>query len=329
MEVLLTGPFGNLGTSALQELVRQGHALRCLARRSRRNEKAAARFAGKIEVVWGDIRAERDVRAAVEGCAAVVHLAAIIPPASEARPDLARETNVDGTRNLLAAMAALPRPPKLIFASTSVLYGLTQDRPPPRTLADPIRPTDHYTRYKAQCERLVRASGLDWAIFRIAASLPLVLDKIDPVMFEIALDTRIEFVHTYDVGLAVANALRVDAVWGRTLHIGGGPRCQIYQRDLVRGALEAVGIGMLPEAAFGPAPFYTDWLDTAESERLLGYQRHTYEDFTREMAACMGYKRQVVRLLRPLIRRLLLRQSPYYRIGRREAGPGPAANRVA
>src|SRR5258708_10833049 len=101
MEGLLTGGFGNLGTSALRELIKQGYTVRCLARRSKPNEAAAKRFAGRMEVVWGDIRRPEDVRTAVDGCAAVVHLAGVIPPHCEARPDLANETNVGGTRNVV------------------------------------------------------------------------------------------------------------------------------------------------------------------------------------------------------------------------------------
>ena len=40
-------------------------------------------------------------------------------------------------------------------------------------------------------------------------------------------------------------------------------------REIVERVLTAAGVGMLPAAAFTTAPFATDWLDTAESQRLL------------------------------------------------------------
>jgi len=52
----------------------------------------------------------------------------------------------------------------------------------------------------------------------------------------------------------------------------GGTRCQYYYREIVERVLTAAGVGMLPEAAFTTAPFATDWLDTAESQRLLHYK---------------------------------------------------------
>ena len=201
MNVLLTGAFGNVGKSALAELLRQGHTVRCFDLKTRANERAARRFRGRIEVVWGDLRCPEDIAAAVRDQDVVVHLAFIIPKMSatgvesEARPDWAREINVGGTRNLLDAMQALPRPPKLIFASSYHVFGRTQDQLPPRTVLDPVRPIEHYAHHKVACEHTVRASGMDWAIFRLAATLPLAI-QLDPGMFDVPLENRMEFVYT-------------------------------------------------------------------------------------------------------------------------------------
>jgi nucleoside-diphosphate-sugar epimerase len=129
-------------------------------------------------------------------------------------------------------------------------------------------------------------------------------------MFDVPLDNRIEFVHRRDVGLAIANALESSEVWGHIWLIGGGPRCQLYQRDIVQNVLEAVGVGMLPEEAFTQVPFPTDWLDTAESERVLQFQRRTLQDYIKEVTALLGFRRHFVRLFRPIIRAWLLKQSP-------------------
>jgi hypothetical protein len=140
--------------------------------------------------------------------------------------------------------------------------------------------------------------------------MPLTLSP-DPGMFDVPLDNRIEFVHTRDVGLALANAVSSERVWGKTLHIGGGPRCQFYFREMAARILETMGVGMLPEEAFSKEPFATDWLDTAESQRILQYQRYGFGDYVQEMAAMMGIRRYLVRLVRPIARRWLLSKSPY------------------
>lgn len=316
MKVLLTGPFGNIGRSALQELVCQGHEVTCFARRSPTNEKLARRL--KVwRVVWGDLRCTDDLQSALEGQDVVLHNAALIPPRSEVYPTLAYETNVGGTRNVIKAMRSTSSPPRLIYSSSVGLFGRTGHLLPPRTAADPIQPSNHYTSHKALCEKLVRSSELQWAILRFGAAPPIKPERMNrrlfKFVFDIPLETRVEFVHTFDAGLALANAVTCPQVWGKTLLIGGGTRCRMYQRQFIGGMLEATGIGMLPDEAFGTTPFSLDWLDTDESQRLLRYQRLTFDDFLRDMAAASRVRRSVVRVLRPAVRRWILYQSPYYR----------------
>jgi hypothetical protein len=160
-----------------------------------------------------------------------------------------------------------------------------------------------------ECEALVQSSKLVWSIYRLGAALPLRL-VLDPDMFNVPLDNRIEFVHTRDVGVAISNGLSKNEVWGRVLHIGGGPECQYYQREIMEGVLEAVGIGMLPDEAFTDVPFPTDWLDTADSEAILQFQRLTLKDYIQDVKALLGYRRHFIQLLRPFIRAWLLRHSP-------------------
>jgi nucleoside-diphosphate-sugar epimerase len=316
MRVLLTGAFGNVGTSTLAELVRQGHSVRCFDLDTRANKKAARKRGDRVEVVWGDLRSADDVTAAVRDQEAVIHLAFIIPKLSatgfdsEEHPDWAREINVGGTRNLLEAMMALPQSPKLLFASSYHIYGRTQDQQPPRRVSDPVQPIENYARHKVECEGMVRSSGLEWTILRLAATLPTAM-RLDPGMFDVPLDNRMEYVHTRDVGLAFANALSRQDVWGKILLIGGGPRCQYTYREITERVLDGMGIGMLPEEAFASTPFPTDWLDTAESQKLLQYQRLTLDDYVRDMRSRLGLRLQVIRAARPLVRYVLLSQSPH------------------
>src|SRR5512135_1913353 len=101
MRVLLTGPFGNIGSHTTAELIRQGHQVRAFDLRTPRTEKVARRFTGQIEIHWGDIRQADKVKAAVEGQDVIVHLAAILPPVSDEQPEEAKQVNVGGTRTLI------------------------------------------------------------------------------------------------------------------------------------------------------------------------------------------------------------------------------------
>jgi UDP-glucose 4-epimerase len=321
VNVLVTGAFGNVGLSTVDELLAQGHQVRCFDLGTRANRRAARRYRRRLDVAWGDLRRPEDVAGAVRGQEAVIHLAFIVPKLSstgfecEEHPDWAREINVGGTRHLLEAMQAQPRPPRLLFASSCAVYGRTQHLEPPRTPSDPLEPIDHYARHKVECEQMVRASGLEWAILRLGATLPLTL-RADPGLFDVPLDNRIEYVHTRDVALALANAVSRPDVSGQVLLIGGGPRCQHTYGQLACSILDGLGVGMLPARAFSSVPYVTDWLDTAESQRLLRYQRHTLDDYVHDLAASLGVRRHLVRLFRPVVHYVLLKQSAHFRTGR-------------
>ncbi len=317
MKILLTGAFGNIGALTLEALTERGHQVRAFDVPTRANRRAAQTWGERIQVHWGDLRQPEDVAAAVQDQDAVIHLAFVLPhlsatgASSEARPDWAHAVNVGGTRNLVEALQAQARPARLIFASSLHVFGRTQDRRPPRTASDPVQPVEHYAHDKVECEALIRQSGLRWTILRLPATLPI-RPILDPGMFEVPLDNRIEFAHGRDVATAFANAVGNEAVCGRLLLIGGGPRCQFFYGDLVRRVLRAVGVGMLPAEAFAMTPYSTDWLDTAESQQLLGYQRRTLDDYVRDLRAALGWRRWLIRLSRPIIRRWLLSQSPYF-----------------
>jgi nucleoside-diphosphate-sugar epimerase len=314
MRVLVTGGLGNVGRSCLAELLLLKHQTRCLETRTASNEKRARNYRGKVDFVWGDLRQRDIVEAAVRHQEVVVHVAFILPPASDDRPEFAEAVNVGGTRNVIQAMKALPSRPKIIFISSFSVYGACQHKPPPRTASDPVQPMDNYNRHKVECERMVRESGLDWCIFRLAMVPPKSLGGFTPKMFDTPPGQRTEFVHPDDVGLAVANAVTNDQVWGKTLLIGGGHSSQLYFRDFVGGMMEAMGIGRLPDSAFATTPSaFSDWIDTTESQKLLHYQRHSFTDFTREISASLGPLRPVMRIMSPLIRWWMLNQSPYYR----------------
>lgn len=315
MTILVTGAFGNLGGYVLEELLRQGYNIRAFDVQTPPNQKKSARFNGKVEVVWGDIRQARDVKKAVKDVETVIHLAAVIPPASDEDPELAWAVNAEGTRGLVAACKAQKTPPRFLFASTFDLFGHTQKLPPPRRLTDPIEISDVYTKSKAAGEEMVRTSGLDFLIIRYS-DMPIIgLRPGHPIMYRIPLDTRMETMHPADGALATVNALKTAELWsqGRLLLVGGGSRCQVTYRQFLFGLLNAMGIGPLPEEAFGHDEYVTDWLDTEESQRLLQYQRHSFEDIVAEVAAQLGWRRLFVPLARPFARRGMLKMSPHYR----------------
>ena len=322
MKILLTGATGNVGSHTLPELVRRGHQVRCLTRLTTANRRRAKALPPGVEVAWGDITDPVAVARATTDVDVVIHLAALIPPAADEQPDRAHEVNVDGTANVIAACSAHPQAPRLLFTSTLDVHGITLDKEPPRRVDDPLVATNPYTAHKIKCEQMIQESGLIWAIFRLADVPILGTRDPHPIMFEIGLDNRIESLHADDAGLAIANALDTPEVWDRVLFIGGGPSCQLTYREYLRRLLAAMGVQPLPEEAFSREPYATDWLDTAESEALLHYQRHTFDDIANAIAASLGWRRRLVPAAGPFARAALLRLSPYYSEARRAGWTG-------
>ncbi len=324
MRILVTGSFGNIGRNVLDLLLHTGYQVRCLDRETERNRKIAASFskapwnARRIELLWGDIRNKKDVQEAVKDVQGIIHLAAVIPPLSEKEPKAARAINVEGTRNLIQAAETVDPLPKLVFTSSVSVYGPRMTDPPPRTVDDPVNPTDHYSSHKVECERMLRASLLPWTILRVAAvSVSDVNASMDPIIFAIPLDQRIEFVHSKDVARACVNSLCVDAA-RRILQVGGGEGGQLLQRDFLKGLLETSGLGMLPESAFLVPEkdsdwFYTDYMDTREAQALLHYQVYTFNDYLEELGKKLGWRKALARCLGPALRLYYSSKSPYVR----------------
>ena len=205
-----------------------------------------------------------------------------------------------------------PVPTTLTLAAATPGVGYTQDREPPVKVTDPVHPPNNYTRTKVECEKLVQESGLTWCIMRFANVASIEFTP-NPMLFFIALDSRMEFIHTKDAGLAVANAAKSDKVWGKILLIGGGSRNQFRFRDYIQRSLDAMGLGRFPEEAFGNLPATPDWIDTSESQAVLDYQRRTFDDFIKDRLDWLGPKTDELLARQAKLRQELLDQSPYYK----------------
>lgn len=315
----MTGAAGLLGKAVVRALHSAGHEVTAFDRVAEPSEGSAAN--SREAWVVGDICDDALLARAVRSQDAVFHSAAILAPASERSPSLAQRVNVEGTRTLVRAMqiesrrlegADGPWPqarPGLIFPSSVALYGPGHSEGPPRRAEDPVRPTDHYTRHKIQAEAIVRASDLPWLIFRVGVVLCPEVTVRDPEilrwMFEVRPENRLEILHPIDAGRAVVHALEEPRAWRRVLPLGGGASCQVRQIDLLEASLGAVGLTPLPPDLCGRQPFYTDWLDTSETEALLRFQRYSFADYRREMAERYRWLRLGTKPLAPWARRAL------------------------
>jgi nucleoside-diphosphate-sugar epimerase len=322
MNILITGAFGNVGRRVLDQARARGHSVSVLEADSGSNRRAARRCGVPARTFLGDIRDADLVRRAAAGQDAVIHLAGILPPASERTHELCRSVNVDGTRILVEALQKQAAPASLVFISSASVAGRTQDRPPPVNAADPVHPETWYARTKAEAEDVVSRSGLRYCVLRLSAVMPTrmtsALGVFAEELFAIPLDVRCEIVVDVDAAAACLNAAerlaagaRIDR---RVFLIGGGGRngCQMSARDMLQGILGAVGLSLPKPSLFcdDNAGYSLDWYDTEEAQKALHFQNHTFEEYRRILSRKSGVLRPLVWLLRPMIVGLIERKSP-------------------
>jgi nucleoside-diphosphate-sugar epimerase len=332
--VLVTGAFGLVGSATVRQLLADGRRVVATDLDLPANRKAATLLPSD-DVRWADLTdpdAVAELLRAVSP-AAIIHLAAIIPPVCYARPALARRVNVDATESLVNAAKALPAPPRIVQASSVAAYGA---RNPHRvsdmlTADTPLQPSDIYGTHKVEAEQLVRASGLDWVVLRLGGVLTteLGLDvDLDTIYFEAALpvDGRIQTVDVRDVARAFVAATTAPVI-GETLLIGGDDSHRLVQGDIGPSIAAAMGlVGGIPAGRKGNPDsdadwFGTDWMDTTRSTEALQFQRVSWPQLLAETADRMGWRRHPARLAAPLAHTLLKRRSPYYRYPGRFADP--------
>lgn len=331
--VLVTGAFGNIGRHTLRALVAEGRTVVATDLRTPATEKTAAELAGRIDVRWADLTDADAATALVDEIrpSAVLHLAAVIPPATYVVPELARAVNVGATETLVRAVGSLASPCRLVLASSVAVYGSRNPHTmaAPVTAETPVSPREQYGAHKVAAERLVRESEIDWTILRIGVvvfhDMSLAMDPAS-MRLEALLPTdgRLHAVDGRDVAAAFAKAVDADCTH-RTLLIAGDASTRMTQRDLAGSMTAAVGLaGSMPRGRAGdPADddgwFNVDWMDTTEAQQVLGFQRHSWADTLHDVAANIGSTRHVLPVVAPLARAFLALRSPY-----RGVAAGPA-----
>lgn len=148
MTTLVTGATGFLGSALTTELLKRATAVRVLARDER---KARTRFGDAVEVVVGGITNLARVREAVDGVEVIYHLAGhLYHPATPT--DLYRRVHVEGTRVLLEACRNQNQLRRIVYCSTTGVYGVTGNSSASEDT--PFAPTNPYEVTKLEGEQL-------------------------------------------------------------------------------------------------------------------------------------------------------------------------------
>ena len=166
MKIALTGASGYTGGHLLKRLRLRGDSVKALVRPESITPELRSSGA---EIVSGVLGSADDAARLVDGCDAVMHVAAVYRTAGH--PDAYyREVNVEGTRRLLEA-AAHAGVRRFVHTSTVGVHGDVKQ--PPATEDAPIAPSDIYQQTKAEADALAREFGrtrnLEVAIVRPGA----------------------------------------------------------------------------------------------------------------------------------------------------------------
>lgn len=152
LTVAITGPTGEIGRAMVGALERSRGVARVIgmARRPFDPDKLGWK---KVIYRRGDVLDRQAVADLVDEADVVVHLAFIIMGG----PQETREVNLEGSRNVFEAVAAVAVK-RLVYASSVAAYGFHSDNPQPLTEDVPARGSaDHYySAQKAEVETLLR-----------------------------------------------------------------------------------------------------------------------------------------------------------------------------
>jgi uncharacterized protein YbjT (DUF2867 family) len=208
--ILVTGGTGFVGARIVHALRAEDKPVRCLVRDPACADKLAA---WGCELIEGDMTNPDSLRTAVAGCDTVVHLVAII----EGEASEYERIMVQGTRDLLAA-ARTARVRRFVLMSALGVSEETRELTP-------------YFKSKWAMEQDVKASSLEWVIFRPSfvfgrdgGVLPTFFKLVRwmPAIPVIGPGTnRLQPIWIEDVASYFARAVDVPEATGHAFEIGG------------------------------------------------------------------------------------------------------------
>lgn len=301
--VAVTGATGNMGREVMNfvcqlENVNKVYFL-CLPTELKRGKKLLKAHKDKAVMIVGNTANVEDCRKLVKDVAYVIHMAAVIPPKSDQRPELSDQANTFGTRAMVDAVLELPIQPKFIHISTVALYGNRNHLHPFGRVGDPLLPSayDPYAMAKLEGERYVLEAGLQkWAVIRQTAMLHnrMLTDNLsDGLMFHTCYNAPLEWVTARDSGRLLGNILKrdsngeADEFWYNVYNLGGPASNRITGYEVFDGGFKIIGGST--EKFMRPnwnvtRNFHGVWFwDSHVLNDMFHYQQETVDDYWKEI----------------------------------------------
>ena len=277
--VLITGGAGSVGRQLAGMFLAEGRPVRIF-------DLPFMDFSGledepNVEIVKGDITDKESVYEALRNVGGILHLAALLPPASERDRDKTFAVNVEGTRNIVEALKSHGSQATLVFTSSISTYGDTSKESDPIKITQPQNAIDIYAESKIAGEKILIGSGVNFVVLRIASiAVPAFLEPPEPWPF--TSDQRVEMVHRDDVADAIKSSVGTAEAVGNVFNIAGGSTWRLAGKDYVEDFFDFMG-APVEMAVYREEPGWNDWYDTVESQKILNYQNRSYDFYSGEM----------------------------------------------
>ena len=277
MRILITGGAGKLGLNVAR-ILSENNEVRLL-------DLPGVDFSQfesfhNVECVKGDMTEYSQVKDAVVGVDAVVHLAAILPSKSEKDREKTMIINVGGTENVLRAIREVAPTTHMVFASSVSVYGCTANASLPLRVDQPLAYSDFYSESKVRGEEAIIGSGVTYSILRISGIVFAGLFEF-PEILQYKADQRVEFVYIEDVASAIASTVEKTASRNGIFNIAGGKTWQMTGESYVDRVREAIDVDV--EVNFSKECGWFDWYDTSRSQNILAYQKTPFDLYLRKL----------------------------------------------
>lgn len=312
--VCITGADGFIGSHLTEYLVRQGYKVRAFVLYNSFNswgwlDTLPATVRAELDVFAGDIRDPHGVRTALQGCDAVLHLAALIAiPYSYHSPDTYVDTNIKGTLNVVQAARDLGLQ-RVVHTSTSEVYGTA--RFVPINEAHPLQGQSPYSASKIGADQIAlsfyRSFETPVALIRpfntygprqsARAVIPTVITQIASGMREIKLGavhpTR-DFSYVADTVRAFEAVLRTDACIGQECNAGSEFEISIGDTAKAIAAIMQKDVDIVCDSQrLRPEKSEVErlWADTSRLRHLSGWRPEyaELEGFTRGLSTTVEW----------------------------------------
>ena len=259
MKITVTGSGGFIGSHVVEALLHEGYTVRALVHynslgRWGHLEAFASQPHARLQVIAGDVADARCIEKGVEGCDAVVHLAALIGiPYSYQAPESYITTNIRGTLNVLEACRKL-KIRRLVVTSTSEVYGTAVYTPIDEK--HPLQGQSPYSATKIGADKLAesyfRSFELPVVTLRpfntygprqsARAVIPTILSQALSGAKKIhlgSLEPKRDLTFVEDTARGFLLAVEAEGIEGETIHFGQGEAISVG--DLAQLCLKTVG----------------------------------------------------------------------------------------